>query len=363
MTALHFHPLPLARIEPITADAASFSFQVPPALRDSFRFRAGQYLTLRATIHGEDIRRSYSICSSVPHYEASGELSVGVKRVEDGVFSNWACTELKAGDTLQVLPPQGRFFTALDAAHARHYLAIAAGSGITPLLSLIATTLQAEPQSRYTLIYGNRHVTSIMFNEALESLKNQYMGRLQLVHLLSRQATEIALLHGRIDEAKLQELMQGLLANTRFDEAFICGPEPMIVAAESALLKHGLPREHVHTERFATGSTYAAPRVKNADPSLNHITHKLTVILDGKQHHIPLDDEQSVLDAALDAGLDLPYSCKGGVCCTCRAKVIDGEVKMLKNFTLEQWEMDKGFVLTCQSRCMSDSLTVSYDAR
>jgi ring-1,2-phenylacetyl-CoA epoxidase subunit PaaE len=362
MTALHFHRLPVTRIEPLTVDAVCITLSVPPELRDAFAFTQGQYLTLRSTVNGEDMRRSYSLCNAVHSYAQTGELQVGIKRVEGGAFSSYACTQLQAGDVLQVLPPQGRFYTPLNAAQAKHYLGIAAGSGITPLLSLIATTLQVEPQARFTLIYGNRHLSSIMFSEALEALKNQHMGRLQLVHVLSRQATEMALLHGRMDEDKLAELLGGLLSTSAFHEAFVCGPEEVITAAERALSTQGMARERVHSERFATGVSHQ-PRLASMPEQATANQQLITVVLDGKRHEVSLGEEQTVLDAALSAGLDLPYSCKGGVCCTCRAKVIEGRVTMLKNYTLEQWEMDKGFVLTCQSRCVSESLTVSFDER
>jgi ring-1,2-phenylacetyl-CoA epoxidase subunit PaaE len=367
---LKFHALKVARVTPITSDAVCITLTVPAELREIFAFTQGQYLTLRASVKGADIRRSYSICNSVQHYAATGQLQVGIKRVEAGAFSAWACSELKSQATLQVMPPQGRFFTPLDASSKKHYLAFAAGSGITPLLSIIATTLQAEPQARFTLVYANRNVASVMFSEALEALKNQHLGRLQLLHLFSRQPQEIALFNGRLDAAKTRELLSGALANSRFDEAFICGPGEMIDAVQSALLAHGVAEKNIHTERFFSGEAHAKNAVKEAvgkiAPTQNqtHADQKnITVILDGKQHKVPLTEDQAVLDAALDAGLDLPYSCKGGVCCTCRAKVLEGSVTMTKNFTLEPWEMEKGFVLTCQAQCTSAALTVSFDER
>jgi ring-1,2-phenylacetyl-CoA epoxidase subunit PaaE len=364
---LKFHALKVARVTPITSDAVCVTLTVPAELREIFAFTQGQYLTLRASVNSADIRRSYSICNSVQHYAATGQLQVGIKRVEAGAFSAWACSELKSQATLQVMPPQGRFFTPLDASSKKHYLAFAAGSGITPLLSIIATTLQAEPQARFTLVYANRNVASVMFSEALEALKNQHLGRLQLLHLFSRQPQEIALFNGRLDAAKTHELLSGALANSRFDEAFICGPGEMIDAVQSALLAHGIAEKYIHTERFFSGdATPPKKTVKKIAPTQIQIptdSKNITVILDGKQHKVPLTKGQAVLDAALDAGLDLPYSCKGGVCCTCRAKVLEGSVTMTKNFTLEPWEMEKGFVLTCQAQCTSAALTVSFDER
>ncbi len=369
MTTLTFHPLTLSHIAALTKDAVSLSFQVPAPLRETFRFTQGQYLTLRATIQGEEVRRSYSICTSVQAYAATGELEVGIKQVEDGLFSPWACSELKVGDTLQVMPPQGRFFTPLAAANNQHYLGIAAGSGITPLMSLMETTLATEPKARFTLLYGNRTIAGTMFLEQLQAMKDRYLGRVQLLFCFSRQAQEIALFHGRLDAQRMAAFLDGPLSNTRFDTAFICGPERMIDEAEQTLLAGRMRREQVHAERFATGASRSAHikqvrrETKPAAAAGAQDTRDIVIVLDGKHHHVPLADDQSVLDAALDAGLDLPYSCKGGVCCTCRAKVIEGRVSMLKNFTLEPWEIDKGFVLTCQSRCESAALTVSFDER
>ncbi len=359
---LKFHTLQVARITPITSDAVCLTFQVPHELRDTFTFTQGQYLTLRK-LDSIELRRAYSICSAVQIYANTGELQVGIKRVEGGAFSTWACSALKVGTRVEAMPPQGRFYTPLDASNNKHYLAFAAGSGITPLLSLIATTLHTEPKARFTLVYANRNVASVMFSEALEALKNQYLGRLQLLPLFSRQPQEIALFNGRLDAAKTQELLQGVLANLQFDEAFICGPGEMMDAVQSALLAHGMATNHIHTERFFSGNDEP---VKTPVPqqTQTHADQKnITVILDGKQHKVPLADGQAVLDAALDAGLDLPYSCRGGVCCTCRAKVLEGSVTMAKNYTLEPWEIDKGFVLTCQAQCTSAALTVSFDER
>lgn len=362
---LKFHELHIKRITALTDDAVSLCFAVPDALRESFAFKQGQYLTLRTSIAGEDVRRSYSICTSVQHYAQTGEIEVGIRRVDEGVFSNWACSTLKVGNSLQVMPPQGRFFTKLDASQSKHYLGIAAGSGITPLMSLIATTLETEQQSHFTLIYGNRKIASTMFLEQLQALKDRYLERLQLLFCFSRQAQEIALFHGRLDAERLRDLMTGPLNNTRFDAAFICGPEAMIDDAEQTLLSLGMSRESVHTERFATGATRAAHAVREKKTAMQDASskHDMVIVLDGKHHHVPIADDETVLDAALDAGLDLPYSCKGGVCCTCRAKVIEGRVEMEKYFTLEQWEIDKGFVLTCQSHRKSEQLVISFDER
>jgi ring-1,2-phenylacetyl-CoA epoxidase subunit PaaE len=363
--AAHFHALPIKRITPDAAGSAAITFAVPDELREKFAFRPGQFVTLRANIEGEDTRRSYSICSPRQRFGAAGEFDVGIKPVQGGRFSRWAVKELKAGDLLDVMPPDGRF-TPHDA-NARHRVGFAAGSGITPILSIVASTLAEEPQSRFTLVYCNQRANTIMFNEALQDLKDRYPARLTLIHLLSRQPQEVALLHGRLDHEKVSELLDTLIPPASIDEAFICGPEAMIEGCERALLRAGVDRMRIHAERFVSpgGGAPAKPRTAagEAAQATHARTHSLDVVLDGKTHHLGMGEDDHVLDAALDAGLDLPYSCKGGVCCTCRARVIEGEVRMDKNFTLEQWEMDKGFVLTCQARPLTAKVVVSYDER
>jgi ring-1,2-phenylacetyl-CoA epoxidase subunit PaaE len=362
--AIHFHSLFVKRIEPITADAAQITFAIPPALRDAFEFKSGQFLTLRAQISGEAVRRSYSICSTPALLASSQEISVGIKRVESGVFSTWATTQLQAGDEIDVMPPDGRFVSKIPNAKMR--LMIAAGSGITPMLSMIAHGLANEESSRFTLVYGNQRTNTIMFGEALQDSKDRYPSRLQLIHILSRQATELPLSHGRIDTEKIKELTRSLINPEAIDEAFICGPEAMIEACEAALQAAGIAKDRIHSERFASTHTTKtiAPRAVNTPAnSQKALKYSLEVILDGKTNALQLGDESTVLDTALEAGLDLPYACKGGVCCTCRAKVIEGKVSMDKNYTLEQWEIDKGFVLTCQARCQTQRVVVSFDER
>ena len=367
--AVHFHPLRIKRISPEAAGAAAITFEVPQALRSEFDFRPGQFLTLRATLAGQEERRSYSICSPHQRYTQQGEIEVGIKPVADGRFSTWAAQTLRAGDTLDAMPPDGRFTPRV--AGARHRVGFAAGSGITPLLSIIATTLAEEPKSRFTLVYGNQRVGTIMFNEALQDLKDRYPARLALVHVLSRQPQETPLFNGRIDQAKVAQLLRTLLPVASIDEVFLCGPEGMIDASRRALLDAGLAADRVHAERFHAD----APRPPSATTSIAEGTlpertpatfssqTRLEVVLDGKTHSLAMGPQDRVLDVALQAGLDLPYSCRGGVCCTCRARVLEGRVEMEKNFTLEPWEIDKGFVLTCQSRPLSAKLVVSYDER
>ncbi len=366
-TAARFHELPIARVSPEAAGAVAITFAVPPEQRAAFVFEPGQFLTVRANIAGQDVRRSYSISSPRSLLTQRGELTLGIRPVEGGVFSNWAASELKAGDTLKVMPPDGRF--TVHKPRAVHRVGFAAGSGITPILSLMASTLEESPTAKFTLVYGNRRMASVMFNEALQDLKDRYPERLTLIHVLSRQAQEVPLLEGRIDGDKVRALIATLLPAASMDEVFVCGPEAMIETTEKALLEAGVRPDRVHTERFTSPTLEALPPAQRQAAVLGHPPVRadgevaLTVVLDGKPHELRMDKDERVLDVALNAGLDLPWSCRGGVCCTCRAKVVEGSVQMDKNFTLEPWETDKGFVLSCQARPTSDRLVVSYDER
>ena len=362
-----FHELPIARISPEAAGAVAITFAVPPEHRTAFAFEPGQFLTVRATIDGQDVRRSYSISSPRSLLAQRGELTLGIRPVDGGVFSNWAATQLKAGDTLKAMPPDGRF--TIHKPRAVHRVGFAAGSGITPILSLIASTLEESPTSKFTLVYGNRRMGSVMFNEALQDLKDRHADRLTLIHILSRQAQEVPLLEGRIDADKVRALIATLLPVGSMDEVFICGPEAMIEATEKALLDAGVRPDRVHTERFTSPTLEALPAAQRRAAVLGQPAVRaegevaLTVVLDGKPHQLRMNRDERVLDVALNAGLDLTWSCRGGVCCTCRAKVMEGAVQMDKNFTLEPWETDKGFVLSCQSRPTTDRVVVSYDER
>jgi len=361
MAVPQFHRLTIRDVRPETADSVSVAFDVPTELRDAYRFRQGQFLTLRETLDGEDVRRSYSVCVGVPEYESRGELRVAIKRVAGGRFSNWANEALAPGRAIDVMTPDGRFFTELDPSRTRHYVGFAGGSGITPMLSLIKTTLATEPHSTFTLIYGNRTVNAIMFLETLEELKNTYIERLRLVHVLSDEPQEVDLLSGLLDAGRCAELMRTVLEAERIDEAFVCGPQPMMDAAEAALLEAGLPRERIHVERFGTPAAASAPPKPIAADSP---AAKVVIVIDGKERHLRVPFEgQAILDAGLAAGANLPYACKGGVCCTCRAKVLEGEVRMDKNYTLEPAEIAQGFVLTCQAHPVSERVVVSYDER
>ncbi len=359
--APRFHELTVARIDAEAAGAVALTLSVPAAVKDSFQFEPGQFLTLRAQVNGQDLRRSYSICSTRSRLQQHGELQVGIRPVEGGLFSNWAAQQLRVGDTLQVMPPEGRF--VIQRPRAVHRVGFAAGSGITPILSIIASSLEEQPCTKFTLVYGNRRMDSVMFNEALQDLKDQYPDRLTLIHILSRQAQEVDLLEGRIDGDKVRAIMKAFLPVKSMDEVFICGPEAMIEATQKALVDAGVPAKRVYSERFASGAAPATPQAPRTEKAKSLSGMALTVVLDGKSHDMRIQPDEHILDVALNAGLDLPYSCKGGVCCTCRAKVTEGSVAMDKNFTLESWEMDKGFVLSCQARATSAKVVISFDDR
>lgn len=361
-----FHDLRVARVSPEAAGSVAVALSVPDALLERFDFKPGQYLTLRSKIDGADVRRSYSICSTYSHLKRRHELVVGIRPMEGGVFSNWAASSLKVGDTLSVMPPDGRFVSKRP--RALHRVAFAAGSGITPILSIMASTLEDQPESRFTLVYGNRSMNSVMFNEALQDLKDRFADRLTLIHILSRQAQEVDLLQGRIDAAKVRSIIDTLLPVASMDEVFVCGPEAMIEVTQKALRDAGVPEKQIHTERFTSPVLETlTPEARQAAvanlklPAGGQVA--LTVVLDGKTHELRMNPDQLVLDVAMAAGLDLPFSCKGGVCATCRCKVMNGSVAMDKNFGLEAWETDKGFVLSCQSRPTSDAVTMSFDER
>jgi ring-1,2-phenylacetyl-CoA epoxidase subunit PaaE len=344
----------------------AITLQVPTELQNGFNFKAGQFLTLRATIDGNDVRRSYSISSSENSFKKTGTLEVGIRPVQGGVFSNWAATKLKVGDVMRVMPADGRF--TVQRPRAIHRVGFAAGSGITPILSILATTLEQQSESKFTLVYGNRRMDSVMFNEALQDLKDRYPNRLTLIHVLSRQAQEVPLLEGRIDAAKVKEIVSSLLPAASMDEVFICGPEAMIEATEKALIEVGVPARNIRTERFTSPTLEALPANERKQVVLGHAPESkgevaLTIVLDGKKHQMQMSSNDKILDVALAAGLDLPYSCKGGVCCTCRAKVMQGSVVMEKNFTLEKWEAEQGFVLSCQAKPTSKEVVMSFDER
>lgn len=352
-----FHPLPVARIERETRDAVAITFAVPPALREQFRYAPGQHLTLRADIGGADVRRSYSICSAVQ----DDALRIAVKKTPGGVFSTWANDVLQAGDALDVMPPLGHFNVPLDPGAAHHYLGFAAGSGITPLLSLVKTTLATEPASRFTLVYGNRASGTVMFKEELAALKDRYIARFNLVHVLSREAQDIELLHGRIDQAKADAILRHWVPLDSVDVAFVCGPEGMMDAVVAALKARGFPESKIKIERFAA-SIPRHTHVAAAVPLPGHAECEVTVILDGATRTFLLEKtKENVLEAGLRHGIELPYSCKGGVCSTCRCRLTEGEVDMDVNFALEDYEVARGFILACQSYPVTDRVVVNFD--
>ncbi|MFN4062937.1 phenylacetate-CoA oxygenase/reductase subunit PaaK [Azoarcus communis] len=351
-----FHPLKIAEVRRETADAISLRFDVPAELAEDYRFVQGQHLTLKARVNDEELRRSYSICAGVD----DGELRVAIKKIGGGRFSTWAHDGLQAGDVIEVMTPEGRFHTELDPAQARHYVAFAAGSGITPILSLIKTTLKAEPKSRFTLIYGNRRQNSVIFAEALEDLKDRYMTRFTLYHVFSREEQEVPLFNGRLDRARVASFLDTLIPADNIDAAFICGPGAMIDEVEAGLLAGGLTAERIHLERFGIPDSGPAHHVEAGDAP----QARITVIADGLKREMEFRaTDPSILDVALRAGMDLPYSCKGGVCCTCRARVLEGKVRMDKNYTLEQPDVDAGFVLTCQAHPLTERVVISFDDR
>ena len=348
-----FHDLRVADVRRETDDAVSLGFEVPVSLRDSFVFRPGQYLTLRATIGDEEVRRSYSICSGV---DDPGPR-VAVKRVEGGLFSSWAHATLQPGHSIAVMPPEGRF--VLPPGDGRTVLAVAAGSGITPVLSMLKSLLTREPGSRFVLLYGSRSTAQILFRDDLEALKDRFMGRLSIVHVLSREQQDIPVLNGRLDAAKLASLLPGLVPGGLADYALVCGPGAMIDAVTQGLVAAGMPPGRILSERFTTGAEPARPRPLPVRGAPAFAT--ATIRADGISTEIPMDEGETVLEAALRAGLDLPWSCRGGMCSTCRARVIEGGVAMEVNYALEPWETEAGYVLTCQSRPTTSHVAVDYD--
>ncbi len=351
-----FHPLRIARVERETRDAVAVTFDLPPPLAEAFRWQPGQHLTLRADVGGTDLRRSYSICT------APGDaLRIGIKRAPGGAFSNHANDRLKAGDTLDVMPPMGHFALPADAARVRHFVAFAAGSGITPILGIAAATLAGEPRSRFTLFYGNRASSSVMFREALAALKDRYLTRFNLVHVLSREPQDLAILNGRIDAAKAGSLLDHWIGEIPVDAYYVCGPEGMMQSVADALAARGVEPSRIRVERFAA-SIPEHVHVPRPLPEAGSQECEVTAILDGtRRTFIARKGVDNLVDAGLAAGIDMPYSCKGGVCSTCRCRLTDGEVDMDVNFALEDYEVARGFRLACQSYPVSDRVVVDFD--
>lgn len=354
-----FHPLKVTDIRRETRDAVVVTLAPRAEDRALFDFTQGQYLTFRRDFDGEELRRSYSICAG----RDEGCLQVGIKRVDGGAFSTWANEALAQGDEIEAMPPMGKFFTAIEPEAQKHYLGFAGGSGITPLLSIIKTVLAREPGSRFTLVYANRQISSIMFREDLEDLKNLYLGRLSVLHVLEAEAQEIDLFTGRVDGEKMAALFSHWIDPASVDTAFICGPEPMMLAIAASLREHGLSDAQIKFELFASGqpgrAKARAVAVSAVEPGAGA---QVTVTLDGTTRSFAMPREgQSILDAAIAASLDAPYSCKAGVCSTCRCRVLEGEVEMAVNHALEDYEVRAGYVLSCQAHPVSDRVVVSYD--
>jgi ring-1,2-phenylacetyl-CoA epoxidase subunit PaaE len=356
--SIDFHKLRVAEVKRETPDAVSVRFELPEDLRETFAFRAGQHLTLRRELNGEEVRRNYSVCVS----PAEGVLKIGVKQIAGGVFSGWVNKELKAGDIIDVMAPHGSFCWAFEPGARRDYVAFAGGSGITPILSLIKTALSVESGSRFTLFYGNRNSVGVMFLEEIAGLKDRYLDRLQVFHFLEEEEEEIELFNGRLDRAKADEILSALVRPANIDAFFICGPGPMMDAIEEALIAKGVDKPRILIERFTTGPLSAAQAAAARELEQKAAGLKMRVTLNGRRVIVAFDPEKhSILDNVRAAGLPAPFACKGGVCATCRAKVTEGEVSMKVNYGLSADELADGYVLTCQAAPLTEGVTLTYD--
>lgn len=358
--SIHFHPIPVKEVRRETADCVSVLFDIPESLLNDFAFTQGQSLTMRATINGEEVRRTYSICSS----PLDKEWRVAIKKVDGGLFSGFANEQLKKGDVIDVMQPVGKFYTPLNPSNRKHYVAFAAGSGITPVLSLIKTTLASEPQSTFTLVYGNRTRSSIIFFEELEALKNKYMQRFNLIHVLTREKTDSPLSFGRINPEKLHEL-GAILDYKSIHDFFLCGPEEMIFTVKNFLEEKGIDRKQIHFELFTSpGQPKSVVRTREIEADKGP-SSTITVKLDGRSFdfQLPFTSDVSILDAALQQGADLPYACKGGMCCTCKARLLEGEVMMDVHWGLDEEEIENGYILTCQGHPKSEKVIVDFDVK
>ncbi|MBR0794720.1 phenylacetate-CoA oxygenase/reductase subunit PaaK [Bradyrhizobium jicamae] len=356
MSTPRFHRLAVNDLRREAPDAVSMTFAIPADLRNDYSFVPGQYLTLRTTMDGEEIRRSYSICSGPD----DGELRIAVKKVDGGAFSNWAADDLKAGDELDVMTPTGRFGVTHAPDQARLYVGFAAGSGITPILSIVKGVLAREPHSRFFLFYGNRSAEGMLFREALEELKDRFMQRLSVFHVISGEEQDIPILHGRLDGDKVRVLLRSLVPAASVDHVFICGPTGMSEIVEATCREIGIADERIHVERFVS-EFGGKPRPKTVVPAGAPPKAVASLVIDGKRRDVPVADGESILDAALRAGMDLPFACKGGMCSTCRAKLVEGDAAMELNYSLEPWELKAGFILTCQAKPCSEKVVVDYD--
>jgi ring-1,2-phenylacetyl-CoA epoxidase subunit PaaE len=352
-----FHRLKIREVRRETPEAVSIAFAVPAELAEAYRFDPGQHLTLRAMLGGTETRRSYSICTGPD----DDDLRVVVKQQDGGLFSNWIQAAMKAGDAIEVMTPQGRFGIRPDPGASRNYLAIAAGSGITPIMSILRSVLAREPGSRIVLLYGNRTAQSIIFKPELEALKDRFLTRLSVHHVLSRERQELELFNGRIDAEKIEAVLKATLSADSVDHAFLCGPGDLIEKSRSALLRLGVLSERIHVEHFTVEGTPASAPMRTERRPEAQAAARIEIRLNGLDHVVPLLPGETIVEAGLRHGLEMPYSCRGGMCCTCRAKLVAGEVKMDRNYSLEPWEMAAGYVLTCQSRPLTPKVAVDYD--
>lgn len=359
--SIHFHPLRIKEVNQETPECVSVVFEVPENLKNYFQFKHGQSLTMRTTLNSGEVRRTYSICSC----PFDNEWRVAIKKVTGGLFSTFANEQLKKDDVLEVMPPVGKFYTELNPAHKKNYVAFAAGSGITPVLSIIKTTLATEPSGTFTLVYGNRSRNSIIFFEELEGLKNKYIDRFNLIHILSRERTDASLNFGRIEVNKLTELSK-LIEYKKIDEFFICGPEEMIFCVKAFLEQKEIDKSKIHFELFTVpGEKRSTVNSQQSTVADNGPKSRITVKLDGRSFDfdLSLTDDTTILDAALKQGADLPFACKGGVCCTCKARLLEGEVEMDVHWGLEEEEIKKGYILTCQSHPKTEKVIVDFDIK
>ncbi|WP_441374870.1 1,2-phenylacetyl-CoA epoxidase subunit PaaE [Acinetobacter lwoffii] len=348
-----FIPLTIKSIQPQTEQAICIAFDLAPEQLDAFQYQPGQHLTIRHLTDDGELRRCYSICS-----DTQEDMSIAIKKIDQGQFSTWANAHLKAGDVLEVMPPQGVFFQKAAKAGGQNYLGFAAGSGITPLLSIVKSVLNRQADATFTLVYGNRSWKQTMFSEQIMDLKDRFKERLQLVNIFSRELNDSEIFNGRIDAEKLQQLFQANLISAEADHCFACGPEEMMTAVETVLPTWGIQRSKIHTERFNTGT---APKA-TAQQMESRSEERVNIILDGRELIVEVSkQDDSILDAALRAGADLPYACKGGVCATCKCKVLEGQVEMAVNYSLEEDEIQKGYVLSCQARPTTANVRLSFD--
>ncbi|POF29412.1 ferredoxin--NADP reductase [Roseibium marinum] len=354
-----FHALTVTEVVPDTRDSVIVTLRPRPEDEDIFRFTQGQYLTFRRDFDGHEVRRCYSICAGT----GEGALKVGIKRVDGGAFSCWANENLKPGDTVEAMPPLGSFFAPLEPDRAKFYLGFAGGSGVTPVLSILKTVLACEPGSQFTLIYANRQVSSIMFREELEGLKNRYLGRLQIIHILKSDAQDTDLFSGRVDERKLDELLETLIDPEDIDLAFLCGPHGMMETVRQGLERHGVATDRIKQELFKSDQPGRLPVNQAAIASEEKSREAdLKLTLDGTTRDIHMEPGESILQAAHRNNIDAPYSCCAGVCSTCRGRLLEGEVEMAANHALEDDEIRDGYILTCQSRPLTKRLVLTYDA-